>query len=154
MTVREAKIEDAPELMRLAFEFHRAARLKRYAMFEQCQAGWADWFGLCIADPNFSCFVAEDEKKLVGMVTGAVAPIFFCPNLTYAGETVYWISPGARGKGHGNALLRAFEEWARQKGVIFATVGATEALGAKKTGRFLRENGYKLEWRQYRRALA
>ncbi|NJK31132.1 MAG: GNAT family N-acetyltransferase [Deltaproteobacteria bacterium] len=148
--IREATPEDTPRLLVLAKAFHYAARLKRFAAFEESVESWAAWIDSCTERLDAVCLLSEDDEgRVQGFATAVLTGAFWNPAVRFVQETALWVDPEARGKGHGSQLLSAVEEWARKQGVQLAAAGASQGCQPKAMRRMLERSGYALEERMY-----
>jgi GNAT superfamily N-acetyltransferase len=155
--IRRATIADMPELMRMAFEFHKAANLRRLALFEVSTDSWRDWLGKCVENPCAVCLVAEDAPAegtsfapvVCGFLAGVVFPAYWNPKILAAHECNIWVDKDHRGKGLGGELLEAFTKWGESVGAVLVASGSTVHMGPKEMGRLLMAHGFQLEERTY-----
>jgi hypothetical protein len=102
-----------------------------------------------LSDSCFGC-VAEVGGELVGFLTGYVTPYVF-GNELLASEQLWYVLPGSRSLAHGSGLmasaglglLRAFEVWARGKGVREVAVGLSTGNDPDRVGALLERRGYR-----------
>ncbi len=105
-SVRHATFDDVPRLIELGVKFYdddgaRTANPAELAQFAVSH----------IYEPSRVCFVAGDPVAAV--LCGLVTPHYLTGELT-AFKTAWYAVPASRG--HGAHLLRAFENWAKEKG--------------------------------------
>ena len=104
---------------------HRATRADMPVLTKLCHAFWDTYFEEVPYDPpHFLDYVERnlDEENLFvailgeadGMLMGCVVPTIFSPR-PMVREIVWYTEPHARGRGM--ALYRAFDRWARARGV-------------------------------------
>jgi ribosomal protein S18 acetylase RimI-like enzyme len=104
----------------------------------------ADWQGPAdteerwrarLAGPNTHDLVAEDGGSPVGMASGIETEDPGTVDLISM-----WVAPGARGRGVGDALITAVEQWARRTGArtLRLSVAADNAAAAS----MYRRNGF------------
>lgn len=117
-SVRVATKDDEPALYELVAEFPTPTPISR--------AAFADTLRAKLVDPCASVLVLEHGGRLAGYLSGYRHPTFYA-----AGETAWvdevMVSKELRGRGHGRALMEAFEAWAAEHGcalVSLATSGA------------------------------
>jgi len=154
--IRRATIADMPELMRMAFEFHKAANLRRLASFEVSADSWKDWLGKCIESPCAVCLVAEAggdgtafANVVCGFLAGVVFPAYWNPKILAAHECNIWVDPDHRGKGVGGELIDAFCAWGEAAGAALIASGSPVHMGPKEMGKLLMAHGFQLEERTY-----
>lgn len=150
MFVREATQSDLPELMRLAFDFHKAARLKRHALFEESRESWERWLRTCIASPDALSLVADEGDDTLGAFCCAICfPAYWNPTVKVANELTLWVSPETRGKGVASEMINRLSVWAKQKGASLVAVGSTVYLEPKAMKKLMLKHGFSLEERVY-----
>lgn len=150
VAIREATQADTVRVLPLARQFHFAARLKRFATFEDSTDGWINWLDRCIDGVDGLCCVAEDEGRIIGFCTAVVGAAFWNPAVRFVQETAVWVDEEHRGKGAGTGLVVAIEEWAERMGCDMVAAGASQGLkNPKDMRRVLTGRGYQLEERHY-----
>lgn len=151
--IRPAKLEDLPALLRMTFAFHKAARLRRLATFEESLESWEKWLRRCIAGGDTLCLFAELDDKPAGLLTAIVFPAYWNDQIHAAHETTIWVEPEARGHGVGGELLEAFAAWGEAKGADILSSGSTVYMQPKEMGRMLSHHGFQIEERTYSRRI-
>ena len=147
--IREATMNDMPELMRMARSFHFAANGKRFIRFEDNTDGWVGWFRDCIADPGRTCLIAEDDGPC-GFITALTGPLLFAPGKTkMAYEGNLWVDEAARTNGHARHLIQAAKDWAKANGCSHLTMAAHRFFGFKGPDKLYRSMGFELEEKHY-----
>ncbi len=149
--IRFATIEDLPELMRMAFGFHKEAKYRRLASFEESVDSWRCWLENCTKNPDALCVVAEGEKGLIGFATAVVFAAYWNRDIRAVQETAFWVDPGHRSTGVGSAILEKIIEWAHAVKARVVAAGSTVYMNPKRMGAFLRRHGFRLEERHYSR---
>lgn len=105
MEVRQATQDDVPRIVEMSAKFYETTSY----------AGWAQFNPDTVRDlasnlaEDHVMLVAEDAGELVGMVGLFAAPFMFNSDVMAAYEVVWWVEPGAQGRGAGKALLQAIE---------------------------------------------
>lgn len=133
MTVRLATLADAPAIVRLLREAHAAARLP--FPFSAPHA-------MALAQRHAS------EPRLLALVAGTPAKAVLLAScqdhpfaaVRYATETVWWITPEARGQFAAD-MLDAYESWAAEQGCAFA--GMASLASFPRAGIIYRRRGYR-----------
>lgn len=100
--IRPATLEDLPEVLRLAAEFHAFSPYRDYPFDADAFAGFA---GRLIEGGVI--FLSED-----GMIGGLLNPLYFNPAVVMAAE-LFWFA-----RKEGRQLREAFEGWARERGAV------------------------------------
>jgi hypothetical protein len=129
---RHAETADRLGVVRLLRDAHKAASLP-FAFSAAHALSLADRH---IADPALLALVAGDTPKAVLLASSQTHP--FAP-VTYASETVWWISPDARGFVAGE-MLAAYEDWATGQGCSF--VGMAALASFPRAGSIYLRRGY------------
>jgi GNAT superfamily N-acetyltransferase len=132
--IRQATSDDIPRLMAVGEAFWKLSPLSEFIPLDDiavCEV-------IERAIENGSCFVGEK-----GVIMGFLIPHWANPAYKVALEFAWY------GAGEGDALLEAFETWAKENGAIgvqMATVGASydDKIEAKliKSGYTLAERGF------------
>ena len=121
--IRPATQDDIPRLMAIAVEFWALSPLSEFVeMDEIAVCGTIER-----AIDGGSCFVGDK-----GVIMGFMAPMWAAPQHQIAVELAWY------GAGEGEALLEAFETWAKNSGAVgvqMSTVGAAhdDKIEAKLT---------------------
>jgi hypothetical protein len=132
--IRLATTDDIPRLMAIAVEFWKLSPLSEFVVMDDiavCET-------IERAIDNGSCFVGDK-----GVIMGFMLPHWAAPSCKVAIEIAWY------GAGEGDALLAAFEQWAKDNGAIgvqMSTIGAAydDKIEAKliKSGYALAERGF------------
>lgn len=141
--MREATLEDRPEIIRMLRDAHAAAGPD--APFE-----FSMYHAVSVASNHI---VGDDCLALIsdgGMLLANAQPHPFA-DTWFATETVWWIDPDARGGSGAARMLRYFEDWARGKGCSI-TVMAALAI-APHVGKLYERLGYIKTETLYRKCL-
>lgn len=133
MTVREAVAADRFQMVRLLRDAHAAAALP----FEFSAAHAMALVDRHIASSNLLALVLGTPAH--GLLLAASQDHPFAP-VRYAAETVWWISPDARGQGAAE-MLAAYEAWASELGCAFAGMAALASF--PRAGTIYRRRGYR-----------
>ena len=87
-------------------------------------------------------FVAEIEGKLVGVIAGIIAPMWFAPSISCAVELAWWVDPAHRMTRIPFRLIAALEEWARESGARLLCMSELVINGETPIARMLSRMGY------------
>lgn len=141
MTIRFATVEDIPALVEGGRRMHALTRFRDQpyneekvtkAFNELIQRGQGKYLYL----------VAEDaEDNIVGALIGVVEQQIFSDYFT-ASIMHYDVLPEARMGGYAVRLLKAFEQWAKNRKVIEINFGINSGTEFETIGRFARRMGY------------
>lgn len=141
VTVRKATIEDLPEYVVLAQEFHAASPMHGSIAFDP--KGYADFFTGALQNPDMGIWLAETETELVG-ITGAINyPLYFSPSSNVVQELWWWLTPSARGTGAGAKMFDCIKSWAKEKSAAAMFMIALEDDRASKMEKLYRRAGFK-----------
>ena len=134
-TIRQAKPEDQDRLVEMALRFLSSTR---YGVFIRGVTVESMQAFVDLVRQAGVIFVAETEAGLVGML-GILIIQHPMSGLLEAGEVAWWIEPEHRSGMLGYHLLRAAEDWTRQKGVgCLKMVAPADST----TGTFYERMGY------------
>lgn len=122
-TIREATLEDIPELARLRWEFKvELGDVNPVMEFEPFARRFTAFAAEALADPGWRAFVAQAGGHLVGNLWVQLVPKVPAPSVeseAFGYVTNVYVEPGLRDGGLGRALLEAATEWAMQRPVEF-----------------------------------
>ena len=129
--VRPARESDAAALVELGRRFHRWSHWKDVAGFDSAKAeasvrGW-------IASPEIAVFVSDPVADAIALMLG---PPYFSDDPVVL-EIAFWAAGG-----RGDALRRAGEAWARDRGAKACIMGAHEPGETGRIGRWYARCGY------------
>lgn len=85
--------------------------------------------------------VADIDKKIVGGLGGAIAPVFLNKNYMIAGERFWWVLPEYRGSA-GIRLLTAFEQAAKAVGCSHILMISLSGIYQEKVDKLYERAGY------------
>ena len=122
MRFREATLDDVPALVAMGERFRSSSTYQVHIPSNMAQL--VETFSLLITHETGVIFVAELDRKLVGMIVMLIQPHFFSGDLL-AQELVWWMDEAHRGKGL--KLLKIAETWARARGAVRMQVSAPTA---------------------------
>ena len=132
MSVREAMVDDLPEILRMGRLFAEGCGID--VEFDEISA---EATALALMEDDNGCLYIDRG----GMLGGIVYPHYFNHGKTIAQELFWWCDPEARGTGVGRELFQAFEAWAQVRG---ATHISMIALASQKpVGRLYERRGYR-----------
>jgi GNAT superfamily N-acetyltransferase len=141
LNVRKATIEDLPQYVVLAQEFHAASPMHGAIAFDP--EGYSNFFTGAAQNPNIGLWLAESDNKVVG-ITGAINyPLYFSPNSNVVQELWWWLTPDARGTGAGAKMFDCIKIWAKEKNASAMFMIALEDDRAGKMEKLYRRAGFK-----------
>ena len=147
MKVRQAKIEDFPEVCRMAKSFYACTE------YQSIEFDDASCF-LLFKDSldKGMCFVSESEC-ITGFILGLPFPCPMNRLVTMATELAWWVEPLYRNTSAGVKLLKALEESAEQNGCVSLSMICLESLEPEKIQSIYQRIGYVQVERTFLRAL-
>lgn len=92
--------------------------------------------------PTAVVFVAE-EKEIVGFICGALHEQFFTQQ-KFANDMALFVEPKHRGGSAAFKLVKAFENWAKEKGASHVWLGQSVGQNIDDTTKFYTRLGYTL----------
>ena len=109
---------------------------------------------ICIGDKSrqfLNAWLCFNNKKLIGMAVGSATPFYFSTKMT-AILNYWYVLPEYRKSRAPTELLRAFEKWARELGVVRIYVGAeriNDVAFADKVNEMIEKRGFTRFGHQY-----
>lgn len=101
----------------------------------------AQTFDRLLANDYGVVLVAESNGEVVGMMAGFALEHFFSTDIT-ASDVVVYVVPEARGTSAAARLIRAFEQWAVDKGASEIMLGVSTEVHSERTAAFYGRLGY------------
>lgn len=142
MEIRNATLGDAAAIAALyKDQFRVMAALEPYSCQEGAQS--SEFIEGCITGSDSAVFVAEEGGAIVGFVLlqeKEPMPFDFKVPRRYALLLDIHVSEHTRGKGVGGALMRAAEDWARERGLDYIELGVLS--GNARAIAVYEKNGY------------
>jgi len=135
---RLATERDVPAVTDLCQEFHGVSYQKTVP-FDWDKMG--DWVSDRVSDSGSLVAGAWSGSDLVGSVIG----LTFVPpytNRVVAGDYIWYVKPKYRGGMVGVRLLRMFENWALDAGVVQILTGATSGIKSERGAALLERLGF------------
>ena len=94
-------------------------------------------------DPEQYCvYVVEHEHRLIGLLIGQVMEYFFCRE-RLCDDLLLFVERDQRGSFAALALVRAYLDWSREKGVREARIATSTGIDIDRTGAFLEGLGFR-----------
>lgn len=137
ITVRRAAVRDLPVLASLAHEFYAESSLLKVFDPARFITLWAH----LIESETGAIFIPELDGKPVGGLGAVMYPDTYSASVI-ATEFFLYISKAARGGSGLLRLLRAFEQWAREKGCAEIRLGHLQDLQPEALGRLYGKLGF------------
>ncbi len=144
MNIRFARSEDIDACIELGRRVQQMTRLSRYPYEEQRvreQLKRLIQIGQQVRKSHCLLLAEDGEGRLVGGLIGCIESHLFS-SLPVASVISYGVLPGSRMSGAALRLMRAFMNWARQRGAVEINAGINSALDVDKSGRFLEKIGF------------
>lgn len=141
MPIRFATLNDMPALLALGERMHALTRFKAHP-FERDKL--AQTFEALInqGQGKYAFLVAANAQgQVVGGLLGVMEQHIFSPGWC-ASVMHYDVLPEARGGGYAVRLLKAFEQWARNRKAIEINLGINSGGDFERVGRFAARMGY------------
>jgi GNAT superfamily N-acetyltransferase len=144
MTVRNAGIDDIPEIIELAKKFHAVSGYE-YLEFD------CDTVERIVMQSigQELCPVAVIDGEVVGFLLGLQFPALLNANIMVGTEIAWWVEPGHRSKPIGVKLLKYIEKQAQSKKLKFWSMMCLEKLNADGLESIYERMGYKKAERTY-----
>jgi hypothetical protein len=135
MLIRNACLEDIPQLLELGQNFHHESR---YATIPFCDEKVIDLLSHAInnMDQHFFFKVIEHDSSILGGLIGYLTPYYFSEAFS-ANDLAFFIRPGNRGTIAAAQLIKEFKIWSHQKGATEVCIGVSSGIATDKTGKFL-----------------
>ena len=141
MPIRFATVNDIPGLVALGKHMHAITRFKSFEYNEK-RVAQALSAAIEKGTGRYVCFVAEDSaQRLVGVLLAVLEQHIFSDQLT-ASVMHYDVLPESRMGGYGVRLLRAFEQWSKNRKVVEISLGINSLTEMDVVGGFVRKMGY------------
>lgn len=137
-TLRIAAVEDLPRLAHLAEEFYSSTDVLHGFHLDRFIALWTTLLG----NGSGVVFLLEKGGEIIGTIGGVCYPETYSPRLI-SQEFHMFIAKEHRGGFGLLKLMRAFENWAREKGCTEVRIAHLHDLQPERLGPFYQRLGYK-----------
>lgn len=134
--IREARTADLGPVLELCWAMHSETEYSRFSLNKAS----TEQFVRHMMETSFVC-VAENEDGVVGVMIGAVSPMWFSDE-TEAVELMLYVAPSARGGFVGKRMVEMFKDWANGKGVSRTVVSISSGGDVDRKGRWLERIGF------------
>lgn len=142
--IRFATLADVPALVQLGKHMHTITRFRTLA-YDEAQVAQTLTAALTQGNGRYVCFVSDDSQGLaVGGLLAVLEKHIFSRQLT-ASIMHYDVLPEKRMGGYGVRLLKAFEQWCKNRDVVeinFGINSVEEAQEMSRMGGFAMKTGY------------
>jgi len=142
INIREATEEDALDCLILFKQFHKESKVPYSWDAKKTQEVFIQTLPL----ENFVTFVAERKDDVVGFICGMYAEPFFSSE-KISTEVAWFVNKEYRNSTAGFRLMKAYEEWAKGKGVKY--VGMTYLENITDLSEVYEKKGYSKAETQY-----
>lgn len=140
--IREATIDDVPELMRMTKNFYDNSHFPEFANYNKDTM--IHLLIQMISDEGAMMLVAEGDEGLVGTLAILIYPYYFNHEVFTAQELWWWVDEEVRGSSIGVKLLKESEKLLQEIGVSHFTMMSITSSSADKVNNMYEKMGYKL----------
>lgn len=139
MRIRPGRSEDIEQLVKMGERMHKESA---YAFLPFNHEKVRRLMLSYIADHETQCgLVAEEGDVVVGMFAGFLTDYFFNDEKV-ACDMVLYVDREYRGSSAAVRLIRAFCDWASERGAAEICLGVSTAINTEVTGRFYQKMGF------------
>lgn len=141
MPIRFATVQDLPALVEVGRRMHALTRFKAFD-FDAARVELGLRQLLENGQNKYVCLLAQDTAgQVVGALIAVLEQHMFSAQLT-ASVMHYDVLPEKRMGGHGVRLLKAFEQWCKNRKVVEINLGINSLTEMDSVGQFVRKMGY------------
>ena len=141
MPIRFATLHDMPELLAIGERMHALTRFKAHP-YERDKLAQTFEALISQGQGKYAFLVAANaQDQVVGGLLGVMEQHIFSPGWC-ASVMHYDVLPEARGGGYAVRLLKAFEQWAKNRKAIEINLGINSGGDFERVGRFAARMGY------------
>ena len=141
MSIRFAALPDMPSLLILGERMHALTRFRSHP-FERERLAQTLGGIITQGQGKYALLVAANtHEEIVGVLLGVMEQHIFSPGWC-ASVMHYDVLPEARGGGYAVRLLKAFEQWARNRKAIEINLGINSGGDFERVGKFASRMGY------------
>ena len=152
MIIREATSEDCQAVARLGAEFVGKLKMPRVGSVDATRLEAT--FNAVHSNSDGVVLVAEADGEVAGFLLGMALPLWFDSLDWSAAELAWWVDPKHRGGSTAARLVRAFEDWAKGRGVARVVLSDVEfADAAQPAGALIERLGYTMTERAFAKAI-
>lgn len=98
-------------------------------------------------------FIAERAGRIVGVLGGLMSAVWFSPDVPVGAEMLWWVAPEARGGLASVRLVRAFEQWAVERGARLVTLSDIVLDDSTRVTQLIATMGYRLAERSHMKVI-
>jgi GNAT superfamily N-acetyltransferase len=132
MDIREAKINDVPDLVLLLEQLGYPTSVDNFKIR----------FNAIVANPSYHTLVAELDGEIVGMA-GLCSSLFYEYDGSYVRVVAFVVDTNHRRKGISKKLVQEAENWAKEQGAIAIGLNSGNREERKNAHQFYLNMGYK-----------
>lgn len=141
MPIRFATLQDMPSLLAVGDRMHALTRFSTHP-YESGRLAQAFADVITKGQGKYAFLVAVNTQgQVVGGLLGVMEQHIFSPGWC-ASVMHYDVLPEARGGGYAVRLLKAFEQWARNRKAIEINLGVNSGGDFERVGKFASRMGY------------
>jgi len=141
MPIRFATQEDVPAVVELGARMHQLTRFRVFP-YRRERVAQSLTHVITRGQDKYVFMVAEDgDRRIVGGLIAVLEQHIFSEQLT-ASVMHYDVLPEKRMGGYGVRLLKAFEQWCRNRKIVEINLGINSLAEMDSVGRFVRRMGY------------
>ena len=141
MPIRFATLQDIPDLLVLGERMHGITRFKAQP-FDGKRLAQTLAAVITQGQGKYAFMVAANAQgRVVGVLLGVMEQQIFSPGWN-ASVMHYDVLPEARGGGYAVRLLKAFEQWAKNRQAVEINLGINSGGDFELVGRFAQRMGY------------
>jgi GNAT superfamily N-acetyltransferase len=143
MPIRFATLEDLPQLLALGQRMHALTRFKAHPFErEKLAQQLQQIITQGQSQGKYAFLVAANSKaQVAGILIGVMEQHIFSPGWC-ASVMHYDVLPEARGGGYAVRLLKAFEQWAKNRKAMEINLGVNSGGDFARVGKFAQRMGY------------
>jgi GNAT superfamily N-acetyltransferase len=122
--IRQAALADVPAIVALSDALFREDSGQRDPLMNHAwaQQHGPQYFSGLLDNRAYLVLVAEDDGEVIGYLAGSTSEAGELRTVRSAELESMCVAPASRGRGAGEALARAFLQWAREQGAVWVTV--------------------------------
>lgn len=138
-TIRQANIEDVPSLVALGEKFYKYSNFSNFVDYDPDSALRT----LAHLILHGFLFVAEhDEEGVIGGFAGTMTNLWFNHGTPVASEMAWWVEEKYRKSPVAIRLYKAFEKWAKERGVKVITMSDLIIDGQPPADKLFKKMGF------------
>jgi len=140
LTIRKVETRDSAELVKLGQEFYESTVFADVIKFDPISLLHTIFSN--IDQPNFNCWVAELDGKIIGAVAGYAYPFQYNLSNLIIMELFWHVNIEYRKSGAGDLLHKEFENWGREIHASAMQMGYTDSPESKRVEKIYRHKGF------------